>query len=304
MASEQFGLPPAAEGRWELRGPAENIPIVQAWADDYIRYGERRPAWKRQVREAIRTSCRRLEPPARHVLHATFFGDKPSDADIENLALYNIDESFTVAGRNGIRFEHGDPVVPKAPGGAQYPFCYRYEVVPRGSTFRHWQTARAVASFGWTDLGAFVDEKRVAQVWLALSRASVEVSEPLAPETPFAVRVEVRPPHGRPPVWGGSMKKIFDGVISAFQADIQRPDLPEIVARLANYLPAVPDEIEEHLLDERQAVLGVVTRLVYLRGAGVQWNPSDHLCVAGELLAAEPAGPSWVIKGEIVELSR
>jgi len=52
-------------------------------------------------------------------------------------------------------------------------------------------------------------------------------------------------------------------------------------------------------------VLGVVPRLVSLyREAGVQWNPGDHLCVAGELLPAQLAGPRWGIKGEIVELSR
>jgi hypothetical protein len=30
--------------------------------------------------------------------------------------------------------------------------------------------------------------------------------------------------------------------------------------------------------------------------------PSDDLCVAGELLAAEPTGPTWSLRGRIVEL--
>jgi hypothetical protein len=52
-------------------------------------------------------------------------------------------------------------------------------------------------------------------------------------------------------------------------------------------------------------VLGVVPRLVKpYRDAGVQWNPADHRCVAGDLLPAEPVGPSWAIRGELVELSR
>jgi hypothetical protein len=33
-------------------------------------------------------------------------------------------------------------------------------------------------------------------------------------------------------------------------------------------------------------------------------GPSDHLCVAGELLAAEPVDDRWAIKGEVFELSR
>jgi hypothetical protein len=53
-------------------------------------------------------------------------------------------------------------------------------------------------------------------------------------------------------------------------------------------------------------VLSVVPRLVKpYRDAGVvQWNPADRRCVAGDLLAAEPVGPSWAIRGELVELSR
>jgi hypothetical protein len=237
------------------------------------------------------------------VLHATFFGPKLHNADVENLALYNID-SFRVAGRNGIRFEHG-AAVPPAPDGAEYPFCYRYALAPRSGAFADWQQERTLASFDWIDLGAFAGEKKLAQVWLALARGQVEVVEPAAaPETPFAVRVQVRPPHGRQPVWGGLVKGIFDGVICAFHAHTDTAVLPEVVARLATDLPAHPAEIEHHLLDQRRAVLGAVHRLVSPYQAGVKWDPTDHLCVAGELLPAEPVGPRWAIRGELVELSR
>ena len=37
---------------------------------------------------------------------------------------------------------------------------------------------------------------------------------------------------------------------------------------------------------------------------GPDGDPADHLCVAGELLAAEPEDGRWAIRGEIVELSR
>jgi hypothetical protein len=126
-----------------------------------------------------------------------------------------------------------------------------------------------------------------------------------APETPFAVKVQIRPPQGRGPVWGGLVKGIFDGVICAFQAHTDTSVLPDVTARLAAVLPAEPEEIAQHLLDRRRAVLDVVPRLVKpYRSAGVQWDPADHLCVAGELLPAEPVGPRWAIKGELVELSR
>jgi hypothetical protein len=141
-------------------------------------------------------------------------------------------------------------------------------------------------------------------VWLALARGKVEAFEPAAPETPFAVRVQVRPPVERRLWVGGLVKGIFDGVICALQAHTDRAVLPEVMARLAKDLPAHPTEIEEHLLDQRRAVLGAVHKLVSPYGAGVKWNPSDHLCVAGGLLPTEPVDDRWAIKGDIVELSR
>ena len=50
---------------------------------------------------------------------------------------------------------------------------------------------------------------------------------------------------------------------------------------------------------QRSYVLGVVPRLVFLRGDAVQWNPGDDWCVAGEVLTAppEPTGTGWAISG-------
>lgn len=292
------------EGRFVIDGPAPDSAVVQVWANDYIRF-EHLPAWQKYLRDEIRSRGRQLAPSAGQVLHATFCGAKLANADVENLVLYNID-TFRVAGRNGIRFEHGD-TVPPAPDGAEHRFCYRYALAPLTGVFTHWRQGRTLASFAWTDLGAFGGEKKLAQVWLALARGKVEVFEPAAPETPFAVRVQVRPPLGKHPVLGGLVKGIFDGVICAFQAqaDMAVPEaLPEVAARIARDVSADSVEIEEQLLDQRRAVLGTVPRLVSLCGPGVKWDPSDHLCVAGELLAAEPADERWSIKGEIVELSR
>ncbi|AFS13651.1 Hypothetical protein MIP_02410 [Mycobacterium intracellulare subsp. intracellulare MTCC 9506] len=297
---EQAPPPPVPGGRREIHGPAPDSAAVEAWADDYIRF-ERRPAWQEHLRTEIRSRCRQLEPLAGQVLHATFFGEKLPNADVENLVLYNID-SFAVAGRNGIRFELG-AALPAAPDGADYRFCYRYALAPRSGAFADWQQGRTLASFDWTDLGAFSGEKKLAQVWLALARSHVEVAEPArTPGTPFAVRVQVRPPRGQKAVLGGLVKGIFDGVVCAFQAHTDTAVLPEVVARLATLLRSDPAEIEELLLDQRRAVLGVMPRLVSPYQAGVKWGPADHLCVAGELLRSEPVGASWALRGEIVEL--
>lgn len=146
----------------------------------------------------------------------------------------------------------------------------------------------------------------MAQVWLALccTNADVVVSAAAPSGTRFAVQVEIRPPLERQPVIGGLVKGIVDGVVCAFQAHTDESVLPEVVARLVKDLPATPDEIERCLLDQRRAVLGAVPKLISPYRGGVKWDPADHLCVAGDVITADPIDSQWAIKGEIVELSR
>lgn len=296
----KFGHDPVSGARWEIHEPAEGIPLVEVWADDYIPFEPPRTSWKWELRDEIRSRCRALEPSAGQVLHATFFGAMPPRSDVENLILYNID-SLAVGGRNGIRFELG-AVPPPAPSGETYSYCYRYALVPR---------CRTLASFDcdWIDLGPFGEEIKLAKVLLAMARGfddeKVKVFMPvIEPEIAFAVNLEIRTPRGKKYVLGNLVKPIFDGVICAFQAQSDTTELTEIVDRLAEQLQTDPEKIRQYLVDQRRAVLGVVPRLVVLRGVGVQFNPSDHLCVAGELLAAEPVDDRWAIKGRVIELSR
>jgi hypothetical protein len=303
----KFGHDPVSGARWEIHGPAAGAPIVEAWADHYIRF-ERRPPWQEELRNEIRNRCQLLKPSAGQTLNATFSGAVPPRSDVENLVLYNIDDtskSFKQAGCNGVRFEHGAEVPPPAPKGATYPFCFRYALAPRPDTFIGWEQGRTLASFDWTDLGEFAGENRLAQVWLALARGDVELFFPVvAPDAKFAVKVEVRPPAGKEWVLGKMVKPIFDGAICAFQAHTNTKDLTEIAERLAKDLPVYPEDLRRHLSDQCRAVLGSVPRLFFLHGAGVKGNPSDDHCMAGELLPAEPADDRWAIKGKIFQLSR
>jgi hypothetical protein len=293
---------PLAEGHCTVNGPVAGRAVVEAWADDYIRFQDR-PRWQEELRNEIRSGCEKLAPAAGQLLHASFFGSKRPEADVENLVLYNIG-SFKVAGRNGIRFEHG-VAAPPAPDGARYPFCYRYALAARREGFTHWRQGRILASFDWTDLGALAGEKKSAQVWLALKRSPAMVAESgWTPETPFGVRIHIRPPFGHQPVWGNLVKGIFDGVICALHAHTDTQELPEVAKRLASTLPADAADIEALLREQHTAVLGAVPRLVTPHGTGVAWHPADHLCVAGELLPAEPAGQSYAIEGELFEVSR
>jgi len=304
----KFGHDPVSGARWEIHGLEEGIPVVEVWTDDYIPFEPAPTSWKWELRDEIRSRCQLLRPSAGQTLSATFFGAVPPRSDVENLVLYNIDDtfkSFKQAGCNGVRFEHGAEVPLPAPSGEAYPFCFRYALAPRPGTFIGWDQGRTLASFDWTNLGEFARENKLAQVWLALARSDVEPSFPVvAPEAKFAVQVEVRPPVGKEWVLGKLVKPIFDGVICAFQAHTNTKDLTEITVRLAKDLPVYPEDLRRYLRDQCRAVLGSVPRLFLVHGAGVKGNPSDDLCMAGELLPAEPADDRWAIKGKIVELSR
>lgn len=302
----KFGHDPISGARWEIHGPAAGVPIVEAWADKYIPFNKLLP-WQRELRGEISSRSRLLKPSGSQVLYATFFGSKPTlETDVENLVLYNIHESFKPAGCNGIRFEHGAEVPSLAPNGATYPFCFRYELASRSDTFTAWKQERTLASFDWTDLGEFDHENRVlAQVWLALARGDVDPSFPIiADDAKFAVIVQVRPPGGKEWALGKLVKPIVDGVVCALQAHTGAKELTEISERLAKDLPAYPEDVRRYLRDRCRAVLGSVPQLFFLHGAGVKGNPSDHWCVAGELLAAEPTDDRWAIKGKVVEISR
>lgn len=123
---------PLPEGLARAEGPTLQCRAVQAWADDYLRYGAARPPCN-TISATTAHAAPEAEASAGPILHATFVGDKPDDSDVENLLLYNID-AFKTAGANGIRFEQGTNV-PPASDGADYPFYYRYELQPASAGF-------------------------------------------------------------------------------------------------------------------------------------------------------------------------
>jgi hypothetical protein len=156
-----------------VHGPTADQPSIAVSADDYIHF-ERRPVWQEELRKDIRAKLRRIEASPGQVLYATFFGQKHPAADVENLLLYNIDDtgaSFAGATRHGVRFELGRRV-PTSPTGDQYPYGYRYELISRSAGFRNWHEGRELVSWDWIDLGAFAGEKKLEQVW---SRSSAQV---------------------------------------------------------------------------------------------------------------------------------
>jgi hypothetical protein len=138
-------------------------------------------------------------------------------------------------------------------------------------------------------------------VWLAIHHTAIETADlPAAPATPFAVFLTLGHPHAK--TVGADpelIKALMDGAIAAFQAHGDQMTVAEIAALLAVDTGQSTGWIERVLLDDTHAVLGVADRLVYLRGTRVQWNPADHLCMAGQVLCREAPEDRWTLSGEI-----
>ena len=75
-------------------------------------------------------------------------------------------------------------------------------------------------------------------------------------------------------------------------------DIDEISDRLSMKLDGDSNELKELLLNETSNLLGR-RRLLWLRGQGVQWNPRDDDCVAGELIIRKAKVNGYHISGHI-----
>jgi hypothetical protein len=95
------------------------------------------------------------------------------------------------------------------------------------------------------------------------------------------------------------VKALMDGTVAAFQAHGNQKAVAELATRLALATGRSADMIAQALLNDERAILGITDMLVRLRGTGVQWNPADHLCMAGQVLCRPASGGTWTLSGEI-----
>jgi hypothetical protein len=253
------------------------------------------------AREELRTALAGLSADPEEILHAWYSGPRPTNSDVENLVLYNVDSggaSFSRASTLGVRFELDS----RSPDPGER-CLYRYRVVPTEEPLTSWQLGPCLARFAGAELGAFPSQHRLAQTWMAVRNTPAETHrQPTPVEAQFGVFLDLEtPPSARPGVRSELVKALIDGVVSAFQAHLDDTTVPSIATKIANGINADPNEVAVKLLASGRAVLGLRHRLVHSRGEGVQCNPSDHLCVAGQLLSHP--GNQWRLSGEIYLLA-
>lgn len=288
-----------------VHSPSQGAPSVEAWTDSYIPY-EPRDEGAERLRADLRARLGALEARPDQVLHCLFTGSKAVRTDIENVLLYNIDDTgacFQPAAFRGLVFEHSTRKPRPDPSGLDYACHYAYRLVPRDAPLAAWHTGATVARWDPVDLGTFRGDKKLAAIWWALSGSTVELGEERAAQKPFGVRLSLYPPQGVHPQTASLVKPLMDGVVCAFQAHRDRSTVDEVAERLAETLDAPAAEIAARLTSERRAVLGAVPRLLHPRGNGVQWAPADHLLVAGSLLIMPPEGQSWRLDGLVHEVA-
>ena len=293
----------AGGGGWEIDGPGL-LGEVWLWADRYIPFDQPTPAM-RDSRAALRSAVRSLAAGPGQILDASYAGHKPASMDVENLVLYNIDAAaggcFAPAARRGVRLELAAGPRRDPPSGRARACSYRYRLINPASEFSYWRPISWLARFTDARLGAFPASTRLEQAWLAIHRAEAETAGiGVWTGRPFALFLTLDCPLGTTVAAGPELvKALIDGTVAAFQGSSPAARLAQAAARIAATTGEEPSLMTHLLADAKRAVLGATGTLVHLRGAGVQWHPPDHLCVAAQLLITQTAGNTWTLSGGI-----
>jgi hypothetical protein len=114
----------------------------------------------------------------------------------------------------------------------------------------------------------------------------------------FGLELRLLCPASAPFSLASNIKALFDGVITSLHS---YPDPPmDVAERVATIINAPTSAARDALANPWSSVLGP-RRLVWPRGRGVQWNPADDKCVAGELLRVNST--DWLLAGTLSEVS-
>lgn len=287
----------------EFEGPGSTRGVY-AWLHSRIPF-ESLNTDQRRARSELRSRLSRLVAKEGEVLQASYAGPRHPGSDVENLLLYNVDMNgacFRRCATHGVRFEVASGGLREPALRAGFSCAYAYRLVPANRDFEHWKVRRELARFDGVSVPA-APGSLLGRTWLALHGAEPDLApKPIEPAIPFAVRLTV---HGADaPVSSPTVvKSLIDGTVAAFQAHGDPLTRDEIAYRIADSLGVGRRDAAHLLTRPERAVLGVRPRLAWPWRDGVQWNPGDDFCLAGEVLAAA-GSEQWVLSGRVVEIER
>jgi hypothetical protein len=163
---------PRGRDEIEVRGPAPGLAAVEGWCDAYIAYPPKTDA-ARALRDELRQRLPRLAASRGDVLHAAYSGPKSENTDVENLLVYNVDDTgrvFRPAAVNGVRFELGASPRP-SPSGRHYTAHYAYSFSAADARFASWEVLDSILEFPSVDIGRLRGERKLEAVWWAVRHA-------------------------------------------------------------------------------------------------------------------------------------
>jgi hypothetical protein len=273
--------------------PAQRHGIVVA-AGERLGFGPKANTPQHAFRQLLRDRLAGLEVRQHELLHAVFAGVIPSNSDVENVLLYNVFDAR--ANRllvRGVRFEHDD--APRRAGVE-----YRYSSVPVTAGFAHWTAGTLAARWASTALVPGPSEVLLSRVWWSVRGAPIDHLATLAPGARFCAGIEVAAssPTLRSLARADSIKKLMDGLVSAFQS---HPTSVEACSRIASRLGVDPRRVAEELSGGERAVLGGAHRGIGLTAGGVIWNPDDARLVAATVVFVERDTSTPVLSGWFAE---
>lgn len=277
-------------------------PEVEAWSITRLPFEPK--GWLVEFRQQLRAALRSLPAHPQHLLHAVYASPVIEPCDTENILFYNVGESHLAAAtRFGLRFERAFHINTSCPVPLidRLQHYHRYTLMPISSEFQHWHVDTVLAQWSFSCDAAAI--KRCASVWYAMKTGQmIAPSESIQPER-YGIRLRLTVPPGSRVQLASILKPLFDGVISALQYH-HGTDEAELSRRVAAQLNIPLHEATALLRRRNASVLGQ-GRLLHRWGQGIQWNPKDDACVAGELLLDEGAGQQlWTVRGEIFSISQ
>lgn len=275
---------------------------VMVWSSRRLPFEPK--GWLVSLRRDIRDAVRILNCGDDLVLDGTFISLDTDTFDVENILFYNVGVGcFKDSARHGIRFQRAWSNPPTYPNkGGQLTHYQRYTLTRRDGSFSEWLKGEILARWDRISLetGSLPE---LGSIWSSMrsSKKIINTADKIA-DHEFGLTVVIHPPHpGIRFNLTSTIKRVFDGVLSSFHQ--HSGPAQKVATILAGRMSIQPDRILEQLADESENLLGT-RRLVWPRADGVQWNPADDRCVAGELLVGSLSSDQrrYKISGELFKV--
>ncbi len=275
---------------------------IDAWSS--LRLPFEPDGWPRDFRHDLQIAIRTLNPQPATCLHAIYTSPSNDRCDVDNILFYNLGPAtFAHAMGSGVRFERVIAIPPACPTpiANDRPLVlhhYHYAFAPYDASWQSWLPNTTLAT--WEVSLESSDLKGCATLWRAMKRGSVKMlAERAAGNDPFGLKITLAGPKRSTSRLQTQLKPLLDGVISALHRYDGEP--PSDVCRLiAGRLGEDDDTVHTWLTDRVSSVLDP-RALVHTFRTGIQWNPADDACYAGDIRITEMPG-QLTLRGEVMTL--